>query len=287
MASRSGRAQFWAAFFLGVVILSLPFSYALFRFSRVGESETEERESYFPQSSDSITLLLALKDNSGKPDSFILTEISPQKKAVAVAVFPPEMLVEDGGSFRPADEVWENEGAKRGAAAIENAVDIKADRWLELDRQAVARLGSVVGAIDFTLEEVSLENGLLILPAQRQIIDGTRAALLIGYKGYSGGESERLLMTARLAEQMIYQRLPLMNDAALLRLFETAVNSGYTDLAVGDFESRRRALSQMSRADITVELISAYGEYSDDETTFLLSSESLSRLKSCFEDAEL
>lgn len=284
MAAKSGRKQFWAAFFLGIVILSLPFSYALFKFSRVGEPKEEKEESYFPQSSDSIRLLLALKDNFGMADSFVLTDISPQKSTVTIAVIPPEIPVEDGGSFRSAGEVWESEGAKRGVAAIESALGTTVDRWLELDRQAVAKLGSVVGAIDFTpWQAVSLENGLLTLPAQRQLIDGMRAALLIGYKGYSGGEMERLEMTARLAEQMIYQRLPLMNDSVLLKLFETAVNSGSSNLAIGDFESRRRALNQMCGGNIKVEIIAVLGEYSDDGESFFLSSQSLADIKAGFE----
>ncbi|MBP1577747.1 MAG: hypothetical protein J6C75_04635 [Oscillospiraceae bacterium] len=285
MAAKSGRAQFWIAFFMGIVILALPFSYALFKFSKIGEQpQPKVEENYYPQSSDSITLLVALKNDEGsEPDCFVFSKISPQNSAVTLAVFPPEILVEDAGSFQPADEVWDDEGAKRGATAIENAVGIEADRWLELDSQAIVRLGDVAGAVDMTLEEqVSVENGLLTLPAQRQLIDGTRAALLMSYDDYSGGEQQRLEMVAKLAEQFIYQRLPLMNEHSLLELFETAVNNGSSDLVIGDFETRRRAFSHMTSADVKVILAPVSGEYSDNNESFLLSSQCLSQLKQEF-----
>lgn len=285
MAAKSGRAQFWIAFFMGIVILALPFSYALFKFSKIGEQpQPKQEQSYYPQSSDSIKLLIGLKnDEGGEPDCFVLSKISPQNSSVTLAVFPPEILVEDAGSFQPADVVWDNEGAKRGVTAIENAVGIETDRWLELDSQAIVRLGDVAGAVDMTLEEqVSVENGLLTLPAQRQLIDGTRASLLMSYESYSGGERQRLDMVAKLAEQFIYQRLSLMNEHSLLELFETAVNNGSSDLTIGDFESRRRAFSHMTSADVEVNIIPITGEYSDDGESFLLSSDCLSQIRQDF-----
>lgn len=286
MAAKSGRMQFFIAFLMGIVILAMPFSYALFRFSGSRPEIPSASEGYYPQSSDSILLAIALKnDEKDLPNCFVLCRISPLEGSVTMAVLPPETLVEDAGSFYSADVVWVREGGKRGSAAIQATVGVICERWLEIDSQALVRLGDVTGAIDFTLDEpVSLENGLMTLPAQRQLIDGTRASLLINYRGYSGGEAQRLDMVARLAEQMIYQRMPMMSESLLVKLFETAVNNGLSDMTVGDFESRRRALTHMVSRGIEVNIIPVSGEHNENNNTFLLSSQTIEDIRQAMAD---
>ena len=193
--------------------------------------------------------------------------------------------MEDGGSFHLACDVWDKEGAKRGAQALQMAAGIENGRWLELDSEAIVKLGEVVGAIDFTLnEEISIEQGLMVLPEDRQLIDGTKAVLLINYGGYSEGENSRLDMIGDLLYQTIAQRVPMMNDDLLIRLFETAVNNGFSDMTVGDFEARRRSLGHMMTNDFEVEEIEIEGEYQGEDNTFLLSSRSIEKLISKFSD---
>ncbi len=285
---RSKTAQFFIAFFMGVFILALPFSYALFRFS-VNKKEIEPvEERFYPQVADSLSLITALKNRSDEePICFIMSNIDPYQNEVSFAVLPPETLVEDGGGFHLACEVWDKEGAKRGAQALQSAAGIEDGRWLELDSEAVIKLGEVVGAIDFTLkEEISIENGLMVLEEDRQLIDGTKAVLLINYDGYSDGESGRLDMIGELLYQTLSQRVPLLNDALLIKLFETAVNSGYSDLTIRDFEARRRSLDHMLTNDFQVEEIEVTGEYSGENNTFFLSSGAIKALTDEFADRE-
>ena len=160
LAAKSGRMQFFIAFLMGIVILAMPFSYALFRFSGSRPEIPSASEGYYPQSSDSILLAIALKnDEKDLPNCFVLCRISPLEGSVTMAVLPPETLVEDAGSFYSADVVWVREGGKRGAAAIQATVGVLCERWLEIDSQALVRLGDVTGAIDFTLDEIRDDYG--------------------------------------------------------------------------------------------------------------------------------
>ena len=54
----------------------------------------------------------------------------------------------------------------------------------------------------------------------------------MNYNGYTQGENSRLDMIGELLYQTISQRVPLMNDALLIRLFETAVNNGFSDMTI-------------------------------------------------------
>lgn len=277
---KSKSAQFFIAFFMGVFILALPFSYALFKFSANKKGIEPIEDKFYPQVTDSLSLITAVKnDTEDYPICFVMAEIDPYGNEICFAVLPPETLVEDGGSFHLACDVWDKEGAKRGAQALQTAAGIQNGRWLELDSEAIVKLGEVVGAIDFTLsEEISIENGLMVLPEDRQLIDGTKAVLLINYDGYSNGEKGRLDIIGELIFQTVAQRIPMMNDALLIRLFETAVNNGVSDMKIGDFEARRRAISHMVKNDFEVREIKITGEYSGEDNTFLLSSSSIENL---------
>lgn len=280
----SSIAQFFLAFLLGVLVLAIPFAFALFRFAGDRMAIHSQPESYFPQSSDAITLTIALREKSGeKPNCILLCRIDPPQNAVKLAVIPPETMVEDAGRFDAVASVWQREGAARAEAALKNALVIESDRWLDLTADSLLKLGDVVGAIDFTLDaSLSAENGLSALPQGRQIIDGRRAAILINYRGYTRGERDRLKMVGDLTEQMLLQRMPLMTESLLVKAFETAVNSGYSNLAVGDFESRRRALAHLLSRSLTVERVPVKGDYNEGKNTFLPSAETVELLAKTF-----
>lgn len=280
----SAIVQFFLAFLIGILVLAIPFSFALFRFAGDRMAIHSQPESYYPQSSDAITLTIALREKSKeKPNCILLCRIDPPANAIKLAIIPPETMVEDAGKFDAAASVWQREGASRAETALKNALAIESDRWLDLTADSLLKLGDVVGAIDFTLDaSLSAENGLSALPQGRQIIDGRRAALLINYRGYAAGERDRLKMVGDLTEQMLLQRMPLMTESLLVKAFETAVNSGSSNLAVGDFESRRRALTHLLSRSLMVELVPIKGDYNEGRNTFLPSAETLELLSQTF-----
>ncbi len=280
----SAISQFFIAFLIGALVLSIPFSFALFRFAGDRMTIHTQPESYYPQSSDAITITVGLRENAGeKPNCILLCRIDPPANAVKLAVIPPETMVEDAGRFDAAANVWQREGASRAEAALKNALAIQSDRWLDLSSDSLLQLGDVVGAIDFTLDaSLSAENGLSALPQGRQIIDGRRAAILINYRDYAAGELDRLKMVGDLSEQMLLQRMPLMTEALLVKAFETAVNSGGSNLTVGDFESRRRALTHLLSRSLKVEIVPVQGDYNAGQNTFLPSAETLELLSKAF-----
>lgn len=280
----SAVAQFFIAFLIGILVLAIPFSFALFRFAGDRMTIHSQPESYYPQSSDAITITVALRENAKeKPNCILLFRIDPTSTAVRIAVIPPETMVEDAGKFDAVASVWKREGAARAEAALKNALSVESDRWLDLTSDSLLKLGDVVGAIDFTLDaSLSMENGLSALPQGRQIIDGRRAAILINYRGYAAGERDRLKMVGDLTEQMLLQRMPLMTESLLVKVFETAVNSGSSNLTVGDFESRRRALAHMLSRSLTVEIVPVQGEYNAGKNTFLPSAQTLETLSKTF-----
>lgn len=280
---RSKIAQFFIAFFIGILVLAIPFSFALFRFAGDRMAIHSQPERYYPQSSDAITLTVALRANtSEKPHTILLCKVDPLSTAIRVAVIPPETMVEDAGKFDAIANVWSREGGKRAETALENALSIDSDRWLDLTSDSLLKLGDIVGAIDFTLDASLSMDGFAALPQGRQLIDGRRAAILVNYQGYAAGEAGRLKMVGDLTEQMLLQRMPLMTESLLVKAFETAVNTGLSNLAVGDFESRRRALAHMLSRSLLVEIVAVHGEYNAGKNTFLPAAQTLGTLSQVF-----
>lgn len=288
MSRKPGRAaQFWLSFVLGVLVLAAPFSLALVNYagSKSGApGQSDAQSSYYPQRSDAITLTVGLRTQAKQPPhAVLLLRIDPTENALTFAVLPPETMVEDASRLDAVSLVWKREGGKRAETALETALEIYSDRWLELTDEGLESIGEVMGAVDMTLTEaVRMENGMEAIARGRQLIDGRRAAMLLDYRGYAGGEQQRLEMVAQLAQETMRQRVGMLSEGLLLEVFERAVNSGASNLAVGDFESRRRALTHMISRNPTVRQVTVVGDYNEAGNTFLPTVETLARLQGAF-----
>lgn len=260
-------------------MLVFPFSAAFLRFSGGPTPQHDLQETYYPQSADALTLTVAGRTVwEEAPCCFTVCRIDPAAGEILLCVLPPETLVEDGGRFDTAASVWQREGGARGSEALARALGYPGDRWLDLDADALRRICNAAGALDYTLEQpLVLPDGTTALTAGRQLLDGTKLALLMAYGGQD--EASRLTLIGDLLREGIAQRLPMLGEGQLLTLFETAVNYGKSDLAVGDFESRRRALTHLATRPLSVRLIGVSGEYGEGGRAFLPSAQTLQTIE--------
>lgn len=267
----TAAAQFSIAFFSGIIVLAIPFAIALLRFAGDKIPVSPAQEEYFPQSSDAISMAIALSETkSAEPYCVVICAVEPKESRVSIAVLPPQTMAESAGRLDYIANIWRQEGGEKAVTALSGMLGIGIDRWIMLNSSAIASIGEMAGAVDFTLKNpVGLEDGMLMLPAGRQIIDGRKASLLMANRGYEGGQEEQLEMIALLLSEGIEQRVKMQNEQLLELLFETIVNNADSNLSIGDFESRRRALVHMASRGAAVRVIEVNGEYNAETGGFL------------------
>lgn len=286
MNKRSGAlAQFALAFAVSLCVLAIPVSMALVRYAGQRLPPVESSEPYYPQTADAVTLLAALRAQWGeKPRAFLLTQIDPAQGQILLAAVPPETMVEDAGRFDALSGVWNREGPARGAAALSAALSVRIDRWLDMSAEGFSRLADTVGTIDYTLQTpLALPDGTVVLTQGRQLLDGRRLSLLIFHENYPQGETERMSLIGGLFEQAAVQRVGLMNESVAESVFRAAVNAGNSNLTVGDFESRRRAIAHMLSRETAMRTVAVTGDYNAGKNTFLPSAAALAELREAFQ----
>lgn len=276
--------QFTLAFAAGLCAMAVPFGAAVLHLAverRVAPAPVAEV--YHPQPGDALTLLAAGREGLDPPGTFVLIRVDPAGGEVALAVVPPETMVEDAGRLDALGGVWRREGPARAAAALGTALDLPIDRWITLSPDGFVELADVVGAVDHRLEEpLKLEDGSVVLEKGRQLLDGRKLRALMSHRGYPGGEARRLALVGELLCEAVEQRLPLMSGPVAEAAFAAAVNAGETNLTIADFESRRRAGAHLRDGLSNVRVVPVTGSYNDAQNTFLLTSESAVALREAF-----
>jgi anionic cell wall polymer biosynthesis LytR-Cps2A-Psr (LCP) family protein len=285
MARRSrALAQFALAFAVSLCVLAIPVSVALLHYAGQRLPDSASSEPYYPQTTDAITLLTAVRRQWGEaPSAFALLQIDPALGQILLAVIAPETMVEDAGRFDALSGVWRREGPARATQALSSALSVPIDRWLDMGAEGFIKLADTVGTVDYTLDApLTLEDGTVVLTGGRQLFDGRRLSLLIFYSDYPGGETQRIKEIGSLLGEAAAQRVGLMSEAVAESVFRAAVNAGQSNLTVGDFESRRRAVAHMLSRDVSVRVIPVTGEYNAGENTFLPSAGALEELANAF-----
>lgn len=260
---QEGWRAFLLAFGMGLVLLALPFAWVLVGYARELEAPAVSLPPPAPDADTAMTLLLAGTLTGEAPDGFWLLRAEPATGRIAVAALPPDLSVEHGGRLESLAAVYQKEGGERAAAQLSSSFSIGCDRYLALDAEGLRGVVDSVGTMEFTLPApILLADGTQALPAGRQLLDGRRMLLLLTHDGDPGGESERLGRWGELLAEFLSQRVPLLDEGHWSGLFETAVTLGRSNLTIGDFAARQRALGFLSAHPISMQRVTLSGEFS-------------------------
>ena len=278
---RRNLKQFATYFFIALLILCIPFIAAGFNFMKLSKTEISvQEEAYYPKSSDALTLLTAVRREEGDaPAILVLLKFDPSNGKIVISAIPPETMVEDAGRFDAVSAVWKREGAQRAARALETALYLSIDRWLDLEGEGFVSLADTVGAVDYMLESPLILNGMTAIEKGRQVLDGRRILSILFAEGSSYG---RLSTINSIAAETARQRIGMMNSSTVEAIFNAAVNSGRSDMTVADLEERRHAVAYMLERPLAVKEIPATGSYNEAKNTFLPSAHFLASIKKEF-----
>ncbi len=244
-------------------------------------SETDE-PAYTPDEDDALSVLFVGVDGDGQAGMFILARFDPARGRVPVAAFPPSTAVQNKGNTESLAEVFRYGGAGYAGDALAKILNAPIDRWVVMSRDVFVVCAAAIGAAEFDLPEAvtAVRDGVThTLAAGTQLLDGQKAADIIGYEDFSGGELERCRITGELAAAIIDQRRDICGSVALDSIFEKIINLISTNISFTDFDARREAAECMAKLPESVAMpIAVSGSYSQDGNLFHLSDTLLARL---------
>lgn len=261
---------FLISFCLGFLTLGAPYAAAFYSVT-AGKSPAKQEESVEAgEPVQGMTFLFSAAEKGETPRSFLLLRFRFSERCISYAVLPGETMVETSGGFDSLALVWRNAGGRAAADALACTAGIPVDRYMTVPRDPLVETLNQIGTIDMTLTG---KDG--VLPAGRQVLDGSSIVELAFSRSYAGGEEARLAAISALVGEVISQRAALLRTADLEKIYLIAVNAGKNDLTAADYELQREALENLFKEEVLSKETVAAGSYNESGNTFLLSTQTL------------
>ncbi len=279
--------SFGITLFAMLVVLSAVCGVFYLRTRLPRESEEELPVVYLPRSDDRITVLVTgREDDRTPPDLFLLLGFLPDQGRIALCLLPPATSVDYGGEAATLAQLYQRGGCRYVQQALAAWLEIPVDRWAEAEVEDLERIFSVTGLMDYYLP-VDLNGQVhgreVVMPKGNYQLDGRKAADIMAYPAYKGGEVERSDRAALLLSQMLGETLPAFLTDLGDSLMATVLETVDTDLSWKDYEERRSAAAFLARLDLPATAV-AYidGSFSRDGAVFYLNPDCIARIREMY-----
>lgn len=263
---------------------------SFFILSQTGENARENLTdsssifSYNPKESDKFTLLLTIsKDDTDFPHAVFLINLNASEKKVYVLRLPEVCLLSKKGESKIIlKECFQKSGEGACAKAISEFFSVEVSRYISFTDQSFISFIDLFEpcALDVTedLSEVDRKNDVYIkIDRGRRLISGSLMLDIFAYTKWKGGVVEKFSRSADALSAFLSQ-----NGLRLLDAQQFILSSSKTNLSALDFESYRDPISYLFSFSDVVRSVKVYGEYQFENTQFVLSTNTSTKISALF-----
>ncbi|MEG1972459.1 MAG: hypothetical protein RR315_04800, partial [Oscillospiraceae bacterium] len=164
--------KFLVAFTASLLVMCLPWGLSFYLINCETAVQPLEKIAI---SETNAEVLLKIEGDS---KAFLKMDISGNN--ISLSVLPPEILGEDCGKFKTLLSIWESDGGKYAAVALNKTYSLNIEKWAVLNVGDFTRICDMLGCCDFNVaEDVKDENGFTLISHGRKIISGTDMLLML------------------------------------------------------------------------------------------------------------
>lgn len=143
--------------------------------------QTNKTEYVIPKEQDINLLFILDNKNQSSSDVFSLIKLSPHDNTVSLTVIDQNVTTTVGVKTASLNQFLETSGNNTAKQAIENLMNISADRFISTDDNGAAELINYLSGVEITLnEDITYSN--ITLNKGRQLLDGSRFVALLHAK---------------------------------------------------------------------------------------------------------
>ena len=238
-----------------------------------------------PGEQDCLTVLFIGQDkNDNSAETFLLARFDPVRGRVPAVCLPVHTAVHQDNLPVALSQLFRRAGERAVADALETLLGITIDRTVLIAMSGLDRIATVTGRVTFALESGisgDLSRGIADLPGGVNMLDAAKIRRIISCQDYEGGELQRCNITAKLFCAAVNQKLPMVLDSRLDKLYSRVMEASSTDIVAADFTSRlacARFMAQLRESPAVA--VSVEGtEYSGH---FIPEEECIKRIKELF-----
>ncbi len=199
---------------------------------------------------ENFNILFILNAPDDKSDMFSIIGFNPQNACINISSLPSGIILPNRHSIS-LDEAFKAHGAKYITESLSELLQIDMEKFITASPQQFLNIVSKTGGVNLDMpEDISYKdkNASVNLKKGVGFLDSVSIYTAMTYSDYSGGESMRSNVCsyalASVLESMLLQSSNLGES-----LFNTVVNSSYTNLNRIDFEKNRYSAEFFSSLD--------------------------------------
>ena len=271
---------------MGAVLSTICFAFYL-RTRKPATPQEELPAVYLPREEDRLNIFVTgAEDGDTPPDIYLLLGFLPDQGRIALCLLPPATYVEYGGEAVTLAGLYQRGGCQYARQAVEEYLGVPLDRWARAETEDLARLMNLTGLMDYYLPvdlNAQLRGRSVVMPKGNYQLDGRKAADILAYPAYKGGEVERSDRGALLLSQMLGENLPAFLTDVGDELMAAILDTVETDLSWKDYEERRSAMTFLARLELpATAVVYIDGSFSRDGSVFYLTSDCVARIQEMY-----
>lgn len=210
----------------------------------VGEAVSSEVQAveklYKEKDALAYVVISVSKEDPAQADTFTLIKFSAQMKGVAIVTFPGDTYIENGEKSGTLKNIFAMYGHESVLDAIGTLLGYRPEGYVDVNSSTIENLVDVFDGISLTvLEDVKSATGGNISYAKgTHRLHGRQALEVMQYNQWSGGETERLLVTSKIHAALINENCVSGTPEKFTKYYNAVYNtvSGETNISMIVFD---------------------------------------------------
>lgn len=227
----------------------------------------ELTDDFHPTDDYNFNLVTMLSDGStDAPDLFMLVSYNAVDSRLIFIPLPSGISV--GRDERTLPNIYAAQGGAGVVSAVENAVGIRCDCYIKMDRTSFCDLVSAFGNVEYTVRKtIMVKDGTETetFNAGSRLITGESIFRLMMIADFEEGESFRFNCVGELMSELINQNFRDVDTSLMDTYYQMIMENAETNLTEVLYRSRKAALlNTIEYGSNPGEFYIPYGEYTED-----------------------
>lgn len=238
-------------------------------------------DDFRPTSEYNFAVLTMISEgNTEVPELFILAEYNAVSSRIAFVPLPAGISMPKEG--RTLSNVYAAQGGKKTAQAVEDAVGIPIDGFINMDKDAFVTVMTYFGNVTYDVPKtviIDRNNEINTINAGEQRITADTFYRLMMYADFEEGESYRFNIIGSMLSELINQNFRNVDSALLDTYFRAISENAETNIEDALYRKHKPALLYTVEYGVSpAEYYIPYGEF-DDDGGFVISDNSIITIK--------
>ncbi len=238
-------------------------------------------DDFRPTSDYNFAVLTMISEGSTEvPELFILAEYNAVASRIALVPLPAGISMQKEG--RTLSNVYAAQGGKKTAQAVEDAVGIPIDGFINMDHDAFVTVMTYFGSVSYNFPKTMIiekNDEVTTVNAGEQRITAETFYNLIMFADFEEGESYRFNVIGSMLSELINQNFRNADSALLDTYFRAIAENAETDIEDSVYRKHKPALLYTVDYGVNpAEFYIPYGEFGDDGG-FVISENSIITIK--------